>query len=313
MGAVCFVMLIACANVANLLLVRAAARERELAVRAALGGSRLRLIRQLLVESLLLAGLAAVGRRPPRQVRDRVCSSRSAPRTCRAWTASRSTRPSSPLPAAAALVSAVIFGLVPALRASRPDVMDLLRRAGRTSNLASGHWLRSGVVVLEVALAFVLLVGSGLMIRSFIALQRAQPGYDPNGVLTFLVPNLPIPDDQARQAFVRDLRARLRALPGVTGVTAATPLPARSARRASRATAPRRRWSIRRSSARPPCTSCSPVLRRHAHASDRGAHVHRGRQPARGARGRHRSRAGGDAVSRAVGDRTDVARAGQNA
>jgi putative ABC transport system permease protein len=127
--------------------------------------------------------------------------------------------------AVAAVASAVIFGLVPALRASRPDVMDLLRRAGRSSNLASGHWLRSGVVVLEVALAFVLLVGSGLMVRSFVALQRAQPGYDPHGVLTFLIPNLPIPDDQARQAFVRDLGAKLAALPGVTGVTAATPLP----------------------------------------------------------------------------------------
>ena len=79
--------------------------------------------------------------------------------------------------------------------------------------------------MLEVALAFVLLVGSGLMVRSFVALQRAQPGYDPNGVLTFLIPNLPIPDDQARQAFVRDLRGRLEALPGVTGVTAANPLP----------------------------------------------------------------------------------------
>jgi putative ABC transport system permease protein len=127
--------------------------------------------------------------------------------------------------AAAALVSAVVFGLVPALRASRPDVMDLLRRAGRTTNLASGHWFRNAIVVLEVALAFVLLVGSGLMVRSFIALQQVQPGYDPNGVLTFLVPNLPIPDDQARQAFVRDLRGRLEALPGVTGVTAANPLP----------------------------------------------------------------------------------------
>ena len=224
MGAVCFVMLIACANVANLLLVRAAARERELAVRAALGGSRARLIRQLLVESVLLAALAALAgvllarfgidllialgpENLPRM--DRV----TIDPTVIAFTA------------VAALVSAVIFGLVPALRASRPDVMDLLRRAGRTSNLASGHWLRSGVVVLEVALAFVLLVGSGLMIRSFMALQRAHPGYDPNGVLTFLIPNLPIPDDQARQAFVRDLRARLAALPGVTGVTAALPLP----------------------------------------------------------------------------------------
>ena len=224
MGAVCFVMLIACANVANLLLVRAAARERELAVRAALGGSRLRLIRQLLAESLLLAGLAAsAGVLLARFGIDLLIAlgPDSLPRMDRviidptviAFTA------------AAALVSAVIFGLVPALRASRPDVMDLLRRAGRTTNLASGHWFRNAIVVLEVALAFVLLVGSGLMVRSFIALQRAQPGYDPNGVLTFLVPNLPIPDDQARQAFVRDLRGRLEALPGVTGVTAANPLP----------------------------------------------------------------------------------------
>ena len=224
MGAVCFVMLIACANVANLLLVRAAARERELAVRAALGGSRSRLIRQLLVESLLLAALAATAG---------VVLARLGISLLIALGPGNLPRMDHvaidpaviAFTAVAAVVSAVIFGLVPALRASRPDVMDLLRRAGRTSNLASGHWLRSGVVVLEVALAFVLLVGSGLMVRSFIALQRAQPGYDPNGVLTFLVPNLPIPDDQARQAFVRDLGTKLAALPGVVGVTAAAPLP----------------------------------------------------------------------------------------
>jgi predicted permease len=224
MGAVCFVMLIACANVANLLLVRTAARERELAVRAALGGSRLRLIRQLLVESLLLAGLAAAtGVLLARYGIDLLVAfgPENLPRMDRVTIDSTVIA----FTAVAALVSAVVFGLVPALRASRPDVMDLLRRAGRASNLASGHWMRSGVVVLEVALAFVLLVGSGLMIRSFIALQRAQPGYDPNGVLTFLLPNIPIPDDQARLAFVRDLSAKLSALPGVTGVTAATPLP----------------------------------------------------------------------------------------
>ena len=224
MGAVCFVMLIACANVANLLLVRVASRERELAVRAALGGSRSRLIRQLLVESVLLATLAALaGVTLARFAIDLLVTfgPENLPRMDRVTIDPRVIL----FTAIAALVSALIFGLVPALRASRPDVMDLLRRAGRTTNLASGHWLRNGVVVVEVALAFVLLVGSGLMMRSFIALQRAQPGYDPDRVLTFLLPNLPIPDNQARQTFVRDLRARLAALPGVTGVTAATPLP----------------------------------------------------------------------------------------
>jgi putative ABC transport system permease protein len=103
--------------------------------------------------------------------------------------------------------------------------MELLRRSGRTGGLASGNWLRNGVVVLEVALSFVLLVGSGLMIRSFVALHRADPGYDPNGVLTFSTPNLRMPDPRAREAFMRDARTRIESLPGVQGVSAATPLP----------------------------------------------------------------------------------------
>jgi putative ABC transport system permease protein len=127
--------------------------------------------------------------------------------------------------ALAGLASAVVFGVLPAIRASRPDVMDLLRRSGRTSGLGAGAWLRHAVVIVDVALSFVLLVGSGLMIRSFVALQRANPGYDANGVLTFFLPNLRMPAPEARQAFVRDLRARLLAVPGVEAVTAATPLP----------------------------------------------------------------------------------------
>lgn len=224
MGAVTFVLLIACANVANLLLVRAAARERELAVRAALGGTRGRLVQQLLTESLILS-IAAVGLG-----------------LAFAWAGVRILLALGPenLPrlgqvsvdpavvtfaAIAGVVSVVLFGLLPAVRASRPDVMDLLRRSGRSGGLAAGGWMRTAVVTLEVALSFVLLVGSGLMIRSFIELQRAAPGYDPNQVLTFSTPNLRLPTPAARQAFVRDLRTRLLALPGVTDVTAATPLP----------------------------------------------------------------------------------------
>ncbi len=224
MGAVTFVLLIACANVANLLLIRAAARERELAVRTALGSTRWRLVQQLLAESLVLAiaasvagiGLAWLGVRvllalsPENLPRIQHVAINPTVVTCAVL---------------AGLASAVLFGLVPALRASRPDVMDLLRRAGRTASLSSGGWLRSSVVTIEVALSFVLLVGSGLMIRSFVALHRTQPGFDSRGVLTFLIQNLRIPDPQARKAFIRDLHTRLDALPGVQSVTAATPLP----------------------------------------------------------------------------------------
>jgi putative ABC transport system permease protein len=126
---------------------------------------------------------------------------------------------------AIAAVSSIVFGLIPAIRASRPDVMDLLRRSGRTGSLAAGKWVRNGVVISEVALSFVLLVGSGLMIRSFVALQRVEPGYNAENVLTFFVPNLQLQQPAARQAFQRDFRARLASLPGAMAVTAANPFP----------------------------------------------------------------------------------------
>src|SRR5215813_10519016 len=224
-GAVIFLLLIACANVANLLLVRASQRERELAIRAALGGSWRRLIRQMLVEALLLAGagtllglgLAWYGIRqllaiaPANLPR---LDSISIDPVVLAFTA------------LAGLAAAVIFGIPPALQASRPDVMNILRGSGRSGGLGGGRRLRNIVVITEVALSFVLLIGSGLMIRSFIALQRIDPGYDPDNLLTFQLFGYGAEKQpQERAAFMRELQGRLSGLPGVESVTASWPFP----------------------------------------------------------------------------------------
>jgi len=224
MGAVAFVLLIACANVANLLVVRASARSRELAVRAAIGASRMQLIRQTLAESLVIAGLGtALG----------VLLARGGIQTLLAIGPKDLPRLDAvaidPIVMTFAIVAgvttAVLCGIVPALRASRTDVIEVLRTVGsRAGGLRGGRRLRSGVVVTEVALSFVLLVGAGLMLRSFVALGRVDPGYDPNNVLTFfLQPRAQEAGERA--AFMQQVRARLLAIPGVIGVTAAAPLP----------------------------------------------------------------------------------------
>src|SRR6266404_9344652 len=123
------------------------------------------------------------------------------------------------------LIAAAIFGVAPALRASRPDVIDVLRSSGRTAGLSGGRMLRNAVVVVEVALSFVLLIGSGLMFRSFLALQRIDPGYDPNHLLTFVVAGGRGPTPEQRAAFMHGLQERLRAIPGVQAVSASTTLP----------------------------------------------------------------------------------------
>jgi putative ABC transport system permease protein len=226
MGSVIFLLLIACSNVANLMLVRASMRGRELAVRAALGGNRWHLIRQMLAEALLLSGFGTVlgiGL---------------------AWLGIHELLAIAPanLPrlqsisidpvvlafaALAGIAAAVIFGITPALRASQPNVMQVLASSARTAGLSGGHTLRNSVVVAEVALCFVLLIGSGLMIRSFRELQRINPGFDPSGVLTFNILGVdqdrPKPEQQA--AMVREIQERLRELPGVQNVTASAPFP----------------------------------------------------------------------------------------
>jgi putative ABC transport system permease protein len=225
MGAVIFLLLIACSNVANLFLVRASLRSRDLAVRTAMGASWWRLARQMLAEALLIAaagsalgfGLAWAG------IRDLLSI---APANLPRADAIRMDPSVLAFSIGAGLVAAVLFGLAPAFRAARPDIAQVLRAAGRTTGLSGGTLLRNSVVVAEVALCFVLLVGSSLMFRSFLALQRINPGFEPHNVLSFkTMGGRPTrgPDESA--AYVRQTRAALAAVPGVTSATAADILP----------------------------------------------------------------------------------------
>ena len=224
MGAVVFVLLIACANVANLLLVRASARERELAVRAAIGGNRWRIVRQLVAESIVLAGIGgAAGLLLAQFGIDALIqlSPEGLPRA----TAVSLDGPVLAFTVIASFAAALVFGVLPAWRASRPGVIDVLRSSGRLVGGTSGRWLRDGAVIAEVALAFVLLVGSGLMIRTFIALQNANPGFDPSHVMTFLIQNNRAQGQEARAAFQRTMLERLKAIPGVIDATSGGPIP----------------------------------------------------------------------------------------
>ncbi len=223
MGAVIFLLLIACANVANLMLVRAASRERELAVRAALGAGWWQLIRQTLAEAFVVAalgtaigvGLAYLG------IRQLVAI---APENLPRLNAIAIDTKVLAFSVLAGLLSAVIFGVVPALRTAKPNLMDTLRASGRSGALGAAG-LRNAVVVVEVALAFVLLIGSGLMFRTFINIQRVNLGFDPRGLLTFQLLGNVGTTPQERDMFKRQLREKLAAVPGVRSVTASFPLP----------------------------------------------------------------------------------------
>lgn len=226
LGAVGFVLLIACANVSNLLLVRATTRDGEFAVRAAVGGNRGRLTRQLLVESLLMAGLGAVlGIAIARfGINSLVAIGPDFPRMSSIAIDGGVLG----FTLAITVMAAVVFGVIPALHASNTDVAGVLKARGRSSGLAGQSRLRTGVVVAEVALSVVLLVGAGLMMRSFAELQGADPGFRTEGVLTFelQLQGNAFPQDR-RAAFHDELRAKLGSLPGVAAVTAADVLPLR--------------------------------------------------------------------------------------
>jgi len=223
MGAVIFVLLIACANVANLMLVRASLREREFAVRTALGGSWWRLVRQLMAEAVVISALGTAGGLGLAWFGIHellMIAPESVPRLSGVHI-DPVVLVFSPL---AGLAAAVLFGLAPALRSARPDVIRVLRASGRTADARGGR-LRNGVVVMEVALCFVLLIGSGLMFRTFLAIQRIDLGFDPHHLLTFQLLGSYADTPPARQVLMRELHDGLAGIPGVQAATASYPMP----------------------------------------------------------------------------------------
>lgn len=226
MGAAAFLLLIACANVANLLLVRASLRERELAVRAALGGNRWRLLVPLLSEAAVLAVVGATGGLGLAWMGIRALQ-RLAPEDLPRLETIQINLQVLGFTALACLAAIGIFGMLPAWRASRPGVASLLRGSGRNAGLMGGSALRSVVVMAEVALSFVLLVGSGLMFRSFFELQHIDPGFDPHRLLIFQIAGTPRNADTPEKlfAFARAVKDRLRSIPGAESVTAANRFP----------------------------------------------------------------------------------------
>src|SRR5438094_3361369 len=224
LGAVAFVLLIACANVANLLLARAAARQREMAVRVALGAGRLRVARQLLTESVLLSlasgglglllafwGVQTLGQ----------WSEASLPAMhgirIDAWVLSFTLGVS--------VVTGLLFGLAPAFQVSRTDVNAALKQESRGDTGGHRHRLRHLLVVSEVALALVLLIGAGLLLKSFARLNEVDPGFRTEGVLTFQVTLMEEKSSPQKVNFIEQILERLRALPGVRAAAATDSLP----------------------------------------------------------------------------------------
>ena len=223
MGAVGFVLLIACANVANLVLARASGRSREMALRAALGAGRWRLIRQMLAESLLLAAaggslglllayfgtdaLATLGAKQLPRAED-----------------IRMDAAVLLYGFAASLLTGLLFGLAPALRASRVDLIESLKGGGKASSRSG---FRSLLVTAEMALAFVLVMGAGLMGKSFLRLMNVNPGYDPHHVITLntYVYGSRYQKPEAELAYYDQAMQRLRATPGIESAAMASTIP----------------------------------------------------------------------------------------
>jgi predicted permease len=227
LGAVGFVLLVACANVANLLLARAAVRQREIATRVALGASRLRLIRQFLTESVLLSAIGgAVG----------LLLAVWGVRLLKAFipaNISQATEITVDVKVLfftllVSLLTGLIFGLAPATQATKFNLNETLKDGGRDAAAGSrGSRIRGALVVAEVALSLVLLIGAGLLINSFLRLRHVDPGFHVDHLLTMnvVLPQQKYPDQAHRAAFYTELIRRVEALPGVTSAAVSSQIP----------------------------------------------------------------------------------------
>jgi len=226
-GAVAFVLLIACANVANLLLSRGAVRQREIAIRSALGAPRLRVIRQLLTESIVLALAGGVVGLLIAVWGVRVLLALSPVDLTMAGNV-RLSYPVLGFTAAMSLLTALACGLAPAFEGSRTDVQETLKDGGRQTSGGTRHRrMRHAFVIAEIALAVVLLVGAGLLLRSFSSLSRVDPGYSTANVLTMRLqlPGAKYREEGQRIRFFREATSRIQRIPGVQSVGAISYLP----------------------------------------------------------------------------------------
>ncbi|HEV3332436.1 MAG TPA: ABC transporter permease [Bryobacteraceae bacterium] len=226
LGAVVLVLLIAAANVANLLLSRAASRQKEIAVRLAVGASRARLLRQLLTESLVLSVAGGVVGLVAAHGAVRLMNTSLPPNLLPV--------PDVPVDAtvllftlAVTVATGLVFGMAPAWQAARTDLNTVLKEGGRSSVGGSRPILRKGLVAGELALATVLLIGAGLLLESLLRLEKVNVGFRPEGLLTFQLspPATKYPGAAKTAAFYRELLERLRTLPGVTGAAISSGIP----------------------------------------------------------------------------------------
>ena len=226
LGAVAFVLLIACANVANLLLARATGRQKEIAVRTALGASRSRVIRQLLTESVLLSTVGgAIGLLLSLWL-TKLLIAVSPPNSPRFDEIRPDTRVFL-FTLALAVLTGLVFGLAPALQASRINLNERLKEGGRMGGGSSHNRVRSMMMVSEVALSFVLLVGAGLLIKSFMRLRDVSPGFNSADVLSVRIslPSAKFPKGEPRVQMLRQVVEHIRSLPGVQSAGAVLSLP----------------------------------------------------------------------------------------